>query len=135
MFGEQDGQVARAVQRQDRRDHRLGPRRVELRSRLVQQQQPRLERQHRRDRDALAFAPGERGQPAVPQVLDPERAQQNFQAPPHLRDGDPVLLHSERDLVLDRLRHGLRLWFLEHEPRHSRHTARRGRYRIEPRDS
>ena len=60
VFGHQHGEITGGVQPADGVDHCIGARRVQLRSWLIEEQQPWLEGEHGGDGHALAFAPGER---------------------------------------------------------------------------
>ena len=72
--------------------------RIELGCRLVEQQQPRLEREHGGEADALELATRELGHPPLGQVPRPHRRQSLGGPRPDPRRRHPEVLEAELDL-------------------------------------
>ena len=89
---------------------RLG---IELRRRLVEQQQLRLERQCRREADPLQLAAGELDRLSAPEVERVDRRERAFDTRPDLGGRDAEVLEPEGDLVRDDRHHDLVLRILE----------------------
>src|SRR5262249_28356193 len=70
LLGEDDGGPAFARERGDELDERVGDVRVELRRRLVEEEQPRPERERRGEADALQLAAGKRRRAPVGEEVD-----------------------------------------------------------------
>ena len=121
----QHRRAGRSGKRRERVDHRIGPGRIELRSRLIEEQEPWPKSERRRDRDPLPLAAGKRPEPPRTEVGDAEALQQIVEACRHLARWDRVLLHAEGYLVFDRVRNALRLGLLEHHPGDSGQLPRR----------
>jgi hypothetical protein len=100
VFGQDDRQPEVVVEAGQRRQDRLGAGRVELAGRLVEGQDARLQRQRRRDRDALPLPAGERRRRSLPQRRDVEQVEHLFDPLAHRRRRHAELLHAEGDLVV-----------------------------------
>jgi hypothetical protein len=79
----------------------LSGRGVELRRRLVQEQELRLERESGGEADPLEFAAGELGCPAVPEVGRVYALERRVDARPDGRRLDAEVLEAESDLIRD----------------------------------
>ena len=75
----------RAVESLDRVEERIGGRRVDLRGRLVEQEQARLERERRGQRDPLQLATRELGGPALGEMPRADQLQRLVDARPDVR--------------------------------------------------
>ena len=107
------GDEYRTRQLFDQVEERVGGLGVELRRRLVEQQQLRLERKRGRERHALQLAPGELTGRAVGEVRRTDRSERLLDARPDLRRLDADVLEAEGDLVRDIVHHDLVLGILE----------------------
>ncbi len=94
-------------------EERLGGLRVELRRRLVEQQQPRPEGERRGETHALQLAGGELGHGALGEVLGSDRGERFLDAAPDLGRRQAGVLEPEGDLVRDPAHHRLVLGILE----------------------
>jgi hypothetical protein len=86
---------------------------VELGSRLVEQQQPRLEDEHRGQADALELAARELGHAPIRQVARTDRLERRPGSPCDLRRRGSDVLEPEGNLRLDPREDDLILWILE----------------------
>ena len=86
---------------------------VELRHRLVEEQQPRLERERRGEADPLQLAAGELDRLPAPEVERVHRLERALDPGPDLRRRDAEVLEPEGDLVRDDRHHDLVLGILE----------------------
>ena len=103
-------EVADAV---DRREHVGGAGRVEVRGGLVEDQDPRLQREHRRERHPLLLAPRELEGGTFPEPREPQQVQGAIDPPQDLLRRKTVVLERERDLLLDGQRDDLVLGVLQ----------------------
>ncbi len=115
-------------------EERLGAVGVELRGRLVQQEQARFQRERRGQADALELAAGQLGHPALREMLGADRRERGTHARGDCarRRGD--VLEPERDLGLDPPEHDLILGILEHGRHRPRELCRPGATRVAARD-
>ena len=109
MLGEDDRRSQTIHRRQEERG-RLG---VELGGRLVEQQQPRLERERRGEADPLQLAAGELGRLPAPEVERVHRIERALDPGPDLVRRDTEVLEAEGDLVRGDGHHHLVLGILE----------------------
>jgi hypothetical protein len=109
LLGEND----RRAESLDRAEEEPRGIRVELRGRLVEQEQVRLEGERRGEGDTLELAAGELGRPATPQVERSDRLERTLDARADLRRRRAEVLEPEGDLVLDERHHDLVLGILE----------------------
>ena len=86
---------------------------IELRGRLVEQQQLRLERERGREADALQLAAGELDRLAPPEMERVHRSERALDARPDLGRRHAEVLEPERDLVRGDRHHDLVLRILE----------------------
>ena len=94
-------------------EERIRRGRVDLRRRLVEQEQARLERERRRERDALQLAARQLGGPALGEVPGADQLQRLVDPRPDVGRRDADVLEAERDLVRDLRHHDLVLRILE----------------------
>lgn len=121
----QDDRQTEAIPQGDHRGEHLGRSiRIELRGRLVQHQDPRLERERGRDCDPLTLASGERLDGAVAQPQETDQRERPLDARQHLRPRNGPQLERKRDLVLDPVDHHLCLRVLGHDPDQLAHGRR-----------
>jgi hypothetical protein len=105
---------------------------VELRGRLVEQQQLRSAGKRGAERHALELAAGQLARRSVEQVGDAERERGLLDATRH-RGGAPApVLEREGQFGADRRHHDLRLGILEQRPCHSRELGRPVLAGVEP---
>ncbi len=109
LLGDEHG----ARQARDQLEERVGSRGVELRRRLVEQEQLRPQREGRGERHALKLARGQLRDRALRQVLGADLRERLLDARPDLGRVDPGVLEPERDLVRDPAHHDLVLDVLE----------------------
>jgi hypothetical protein len=130
LLGDDDGRVETCGEVEER----LRGGRVELRGRLVEQQQLGLEGERRSEADALQLARRERLGSAAEEVLGADHGQGGPSAGKDLVRRDAEVLEPEGDLVLDMAEDDLVLRVLE-ERRHGAGQLRRaGRARVGPAD-
>ena len=113
VLGDHDRGVEVLVEAPEQRDQLVAGDGVELRGRLVEQDQLRPARERRAERDALELAAGQLGGRAVEQVRDPERERRLLDRARHRGGRLPLVLERERQLGADGAHHHLRLGILE----------------------
>src|SRR5213592_5314086 len=99
LLGQQHGRAAVPGKSQRQLDQPFGRLRVELRGRLVEQQQLRLERQRRGEADPLQLPAGQRGDEATGEVLGADRRERLECLGLDLPRPRADVLKAERDLV------------------------------------
>ena len=109
LLGEHDG----AAGLLDGGEKQLGAGRVELRRRLVEQQQPRLERERGREADALQLSARELDGTPPPEMRGPDVGERRLNPRPDQLWCDTEVLEAEGDLVADPRHHDLVLRILE----------------------
>ena len=134
VLAEHDRQAQVFVQMAQRHQHLFGGLRVELRGRLVEHQDLRLQRQHRGDRHPLLLAAGEGADAPVAQVGDRHLVQHLFDALAHRRRRQSEVLHGKRQLILHGIDDELRFGILEDEADEIGHAARGQRHRVAAED-
>ena len=97
----------RALEPLDGVEERVRRRRIDLRRRLVQQEQARLEREGRRECDALKLSARQLGSPALGEVPGADQLQRLVDPRPDVGRRDAEVLEAERDLVRDLRHHDL----------------------------
>ena len=115
MLHEDDGTRAVGAERRDDRADVGGALRIEVRGRLVEQQQARTERDRAGDRQTLLLTAGERVGAAVGGIREAHRRERRVHPCPDLRGRHAAVLEPERDVVAGARHDELRLWILEHE--------------------
>ena len=130
VLAQHDGQPQILVEVTERDEHLLGRLRIELRGRLVQHQHFGLQRQHRSKRHALLLAAGKRADAPAAQVRDAHLIQHLFDALAHGGRRQGEVFHGERQLILHRVHHKLRLGILKDKAHQIRHAARGQRGRV-----
>ena len=130
VFGEDDRQPEIRVEAGQRRQHRFGAGRVELAGRLVEGEDARLQRQRRRDRDALPLAAGKRRHRALAQRRDVEQIEHRVDSLPHRRRRHAELFHAEGDFVVHPGGDKLRFRILKDEADDPAERARPGAARV-----
>ena len=107
---------------------------IELRRRLVEQQEPRVQRERGRERHALQLAPRQlRGQ-ASPELLGADERERLVDPRPDLARGHARVLEPERDLVQHLGHHDLVLRVLEHGRDGPSELCRAHLARVDPAD-
>ena len=96
--------------------HLRSPIRVEVRRRLIEQQQPGPKRQRSRQREALLLAARERVRRPVAPIWEVDRCQRGVDPRPDPFRRDASVLEAERDVVARPAHDDLRLRVLEEEP-------------------
>ena len=107
---------------------------IELRGRLVEEQQPRLERKRRSKADPLQLATGELGRLAAPEVERIHRFERPLDPRPDLARRNADVFEPEGDLVRDDGHHDLVLGILEDRRNGAGKLGRPGPPSIEPGD-
>jgi hypothetical protein len=125
VLGDHDRRVEVLVEPAKQRDQLVAGDRVELRGRLVEQDQLRPAGERRAEGHALELATGELGGRAVEQLRDPERERRLLDGPRHRRRRLPLVLERERELGANRAHHDLRLGVLEQRADGDRERSRR----------
>ncbi len=128
------GDQNRARQLFDQIEERVGGLGVELRGRLVEQQQLRLERERRCKRHTLQLATGELARRAVGEVRRADERERLIDARPDRRRLDADVLEAEGDLVRDIVHHDLVLGILEDGRDRTRELGGPRLARVEPGD-
>jgi hypothetical protein len=103
------------AQLRERLAHGSGARRIEVGGRLVEQQQPRPQRERARDREALLLAPREGRGGAILRIGKVHLRERAMHARPDDGGGHAVVLEAERDVVAGTRHDDLRLGILEHD--------------------
>ncbi len=101
---------------------------VEVRGRLIEQQQAGSHREHPGECEALALPAREGARRAVERDLEADRVEGFAHAPPGLLARNPEVLAAERDVVPDAREDDLRVRILQHEPGATAHGA--GRFAV-----
>jgi hypothetical protein len=109
LLGQDDGRPGG----RNRREEELRALRVQLRRRLVEQEQLRPQRERRRETDALQLSSRQLGRPPPGQVERVDRLERVLGARPDLGRRRAGVLEPEGDLVLDASHHDLILRVLE----------------------
>ena len=107
---------------------------VELRGRLVEEQQRRLERERRGEADALQLPAGELDRLPAPEVERVDGVEGALDPRPDLRRRDAEVLEPERDLVRRDRHHDLVLRILEDRRHRPGELGRPGAARVEAGD-
>ena len=123
-----------SLSRRSKRDQLVAGDRVELRGRLVEQDQLRPARERGAERHALKLAPGQLGGRAVEQMRDSERERRLLDRARDRGRRLALVLERERQLGADRAHHDLRLGILEQRPDGGRERARTVLAGVHPRE-
>ena len=115
MLGRNNREPEVRAQVVHRPENIFGGLRVELRRRLIEEDDARVHRENRSDGDPLQLAAGERAHGAVPEVDDTERIEHLFEPPADQARVGAEVLEAEDDLVLDRRRYHLCFGLLKDE--------------------
>ena len=132
VLGEQDRGPPLLVEPAQDAEQLVARDRVQLRGRLVEQQQPRPPRQRGGERDALQLAAAQLVSRPVQQPPEAERQRRLLDTPRHGRRGPAEVLQGERDLRPHRPHHDLRLGVLEERPGDRGDLGRPVRTGVEP---
>ena len=124
MLGEHDRRAPLLVESPQQRQQLVAGDRVELRGRLIEQQQARAPGERGPERDALQLAPGQRRRRALEQGLDAERERDLLDAARHRVRGLAAVLERERELGANRAHQDLRFGLLEEGPDLARQRRR-----------
>ena len=116
MFDQHDrGRPLPAQVGEDRHQRRL-PGRIEVRGRLVEDQQPGLRREGPRQGETLLLPPGQSSRPPSLEPGQPGVRQRDRNAGVHPVERPGPVLEPERDVILDPLHDELGRGILEHQP-------------------
>ena len=119
-----DAHAGRGLHCCDRVEHRPRAIRVELRGRLIEDEQARRADNRRREGDALPLTAGERGDLPLRQMRRPDRFECVSDSPLHLPPRDAVLFEGEGDIIRDARRDSGRFRVLKEHPHGAAHPAR-----------
>ena len=134
VLGEDDGGPLFLVEAAQQPDQLVAGDGVELRGRLVEQDERRAAGERRAERDALQLAAGELVRGAVEQVGDAERERGLLDAARDRRGRQPAVLQAEGELRAHGPHDDLRLGVLQQRARDDRQVARPVLARVEAAD-
>ena len=116
MLDEDDGRGAGCPHRREPRRQLAAAVGIEVRRRLVQDQDRRVRREDPRDGEPLLLTAGQAAGASAVEPSEAEPRERRRDARPHRRRRPPEALEAERNLVIHALHDELALWVLEDDP-------------------